>query len=394
MNPRLDTLPILILAPHNRCNCRCVMCDIWKLDSREEISAATLEGHLADIVKLKVEWVVFSGGEPLMHSDLFRLCAMLRSCGVRTTILSTGLLLGRFSQKIVKHVDGLIVSLDGPPEIHDRIRRVPRAFELLAAGVHAVHSINPDFPIAARCTVQRSNSTHLRATASAAQGLGLRSISYLAADLTTQAFNRPDGWPVERTSSVALDSVELVELEQEVEALASEWAGRGFVLESPEKLRRIVAHFGAHLGFSDPVAPRCNAPWVSAVVETDGTVRPCFFQRPIGRLNGQPLLAVLNGPEAVAFRQELNVSSDPICRRCVCSLYRPSGSEASRTSITEGQSAPAPHATHGFTVSGSTFSISAAVATDAAIRISAAPTQECAAAPSPSWPAGRRSMSR
>jgi hypothetical protein len=32
------------------------------------------------------------------------------------------------------------------------------------------------------------------------------------------------------------------------------------------------------------VAPRCNAPWVSAVVETDGAVRPCFFQQAIGNL--------------------------------------------------------------------------------------------------------------
>ena len=31
MNERLEHLPILILEPHNRCNCRCVMCDIWKL---------------------------------------------------------------------------------------------------------------------------------------------------------------------------------------------------------------------------------------------------------------------------------------------------------------------------------------------------------------------------
>ena len=48
------------------------MCDIWKTDSVQEISAEELERHASDLERLQVEWVVFSGGEPLMHSDLFR----------------------------------------------------------------------------------------------------------------------------------------------------------------------------------------------------------------------------------------------------------------------------------------------------------------------------------
>ena len=27
---RIHTLPVVVLMPHSRCNCRCVMCDIWK----------------------------------------------------------------------------------------------------------------------------------------------------------------------------------------------------------------------------------------------------------------------------------------------------------------------------------------------------------------------------
>ena len=79
MNARLDRLPILVLEPHNRCNCRCVMCDIWKVtDAARNHAPPNSERHLADIDALGVEWVVFTGGEPLMHSDLFRLSAMLR----------------------------------------------------------------------------------------------------------------------------------------------------------------------------------------------------------------------------------------------------------------------------------------------------------------------------
>jgi Fe-coproporphyrin III synthase len=188
MNPVLESLPVLILYPHSRCNCRCVMCDIWKTDSTQEISAADLERHGEDIARLRVEWVVFSGGEPLMHSDLFRLCRFLRQRKIRLTLLSTGLLLERHADQIVECLDDVIVSLDGPPEVHNTIRRVPRAFALLAAGVAALRKRKPDFAVSARSTVQNLNCAHLRATVEAARSLGVKSISFLAADVASEAW--------------------------------------------------------------------------------------------------------------------------------------------------------------------------------------------------------------
>ena len=309
MSPVLERLPILILQPHNRCNCRCVMCDIWKITEAQEISAAELERHMADIIRLGVEWAVFTGGEPLMHSDLFRLSAMLAAHGIRTTLLSSGLLLARHAARIVEGIGDVIVSLDGPPHVHNQIRAVPRAFELLAEGVHAIHRVAPDYSIAARCTVQSANAAHLRETVQTARELGLRSISFLAADVTSTAFNRPLIWPADRQTAIAPD---LAALELEIEGLPTD----GFVVESREKLRCVVDQFRA------PTAPRCNAPWVSAVLEPNGDVRPCFFHPVIGNTGGRTLAEVLNSPAAVAFRASLNVAEDPICRRCVCSLYR------------------------------------------------------------------------
>ncbi|MGH8244863.1 MAG: radical SAM protein, partial [Gammaproteobacteria bacterium] len=283
----IEELPILVLYPHSRCNCRCVMCDIWKITTIKEISAADLERHAADIKALAVRWVVFSGGEPLMHSDLFRLSDILRQSGIRTTILTTGLLLEKYAAPITTGIDDVIVSLDGPPDVHDRIRRRRRAFELLASGIRALQKRQPDFPISARCTIQRENVSCLRETARLAKQLGLRSISFLAADLTSTAFNRSEGWSKEKQAEVALNKDELLSLESEIAGLIEE--KDGFVLETPEKLQRIIHHFRAHLGMVDPVSPRCNAPWVSAVVESDGTVRPCFFHEPIGNIRQNSL---------------------------------------------------------------------------------------------------------
>jgi MoaA/NifB/PqqE/SkfB family radical SAM enzyme len=322
MKALLESLPILVLSPHSRCNCRCVMCDIWKSDDSRELSAEELERHLDDLDRLQVKWVVLTGGEPLMHSDLFRLCRMLRRREIHISLLSTGLLLERYQHEIVEHVDDVIVSLDGPPEIHDQIRRVRGAYAALSAGVRALHLLRPAFPVSVRSTVQKQNCHSLQETVAAALALGMKSVSFLAADLTSEAFNRGGGWDLPRQDLVALTAEQIPLLDEQVELLVASGRCGGFVLETPAKLRRIVDHFRAHLGQAEFLAPRCNAPWTSAVIEVDGTVRPCFFHRPIGRLGqGKSLLEILNGFEALAFRTGLDVETNPICRRCVCSLY-------------------------------------------------------------------------
>src|SRR5437016_6785015 len=321
---RIRALPVLVLFPHNRCNCRCVMCDIWRIRQAREITARDLDPHLDSIRALGVRWVVFSGGEPQMHTDLPALSRVLRAEGIRLTLLTAGLLLEPQARSVADTIDDVIVSLDGPPEIHDRIRRVPLAFDRLARGVDALRKLRPEIVVRGRSTVQKANYRRLRETLQSAKQIGLNSISFLAVDVASRAFNRPDGWTPEAQSGVALDAEEVRELEDEVEALIRERTediAAGYVVESAEQLRRIARHFRAHLGQLAPVAPRCNAPWISAVVEADGTVRPCFFHRPLGNLREKPLFAILNSGPALDFRERLDIPSDPICRQCVCSLY-------------------------------------------------------------------------
>jgi Fe-coproporphyrin III synthase len=320
---RIERLPVLVLNPHSRCNCRCAMCDIWKTTEARELTEAELERQIESIRRLRVEWIVLSGGEPMMHSHLWRLCALLRrNASLRISLLSSGLLLGRHAESIVEHVDDVIVSLDGPPAVHDSIRGVPGAFQRLSSGVKQIRALRPKFPVSARCTVQRANFRHLTATLDAAAAFRLNSISFLAADLESTAFNRPQAWSPDRQAQIALDSTEVSALEAELESLIARGECRAFVLESPGKLRRIARHFRAHLKEVEPVAPICNAPWNSAVVEADGSVRPCFFHRPIGHLNsGLPLEEILNSSEALAFRDSLKVARDPVCQKCVCSLH-------------------------------------------------------------------------
>ena len=319
----IRTLPVLVLFPHNRCNCRCLMCDIWRIRQVREITLGDLEFHWQSIRALQVRWVVFSGGEPQMHSDLAALGRLLRSDGIRVTLLTAGLLLKPQAASVVQCVDDVIVSLDGPRDIHNKVRGIAKAFERQADGVAALRQLRPGIIVRGRCTVQKANHVNLRGTVQAAKQLNLNSVSFLAADLASEAFNRPASWDPQRQGAVALSPEEVDQLECEVQALLVECAediASGFIAESAEKLRRIVRHCRAHLGQVSAVAPFCNAPWVSSVVEADGTVRPCFFHPALGNIHEQTLLAILNSERALEFRQQLDVATNPVCQKCVCSL--------------------------------------------------------------------------
>ena len=316
-NQAIEKLPILLIDAHSRCNCRCVMCDIWKTDEHREFTLSQLESQMDAIERLQVRWVVLTGGEPLMHSNLFALTELLRGRDIRVTILSTGLLFERFAEEIVRHVDDVIVSLDGPARIHDRIRRVPGGFERIAEGVRAIHAQRTQFQIGSRCTVQKANHAALAETVSAAKQIGLSSISFLAADLTSAAFKRVEPWSAPRQAEIGLTLDELAALGEQIGKLMDD----PFVIDRPEHLHRIVRHFRAHLALEPFEAPRCNAPWVSAVMGIDGSVRPCFFHPPVGSIATQHLDDALNAPRAREFRATLDIASNPVCQRCVCSLH-------------------------------------------------------------------------
>src|SRR3981189_1827366 len=95
MNPILTRLPILILYPHSRCNCRCVMCDIWRASGTQQLSLEHVQRWVDGWRELGVKRVVLSGGEALLHQDIWALCDALRAAEIGITLLSTGLLLRR-----------------------------------------------------------------------------------------------------------------------------------------------------------------------------------------------------------------------------------------------------------------------------------------------------------
>jgi MoaA/NifB/PqqE/SkfB family radical SAM enzyme len=323
---RIQTLPILALSVHSACNCRCVMCDIWKANAdKREISVDTLERHLDAIRRLHVQRVMLTGGEPLLHSNLWTFCERLRGEGIVLSLVTTGLLIEPHASRIAELIDEVVISVDGDRETHDEIRRV-RGFDRIAQGVASLRAQPMPPTLIARSVVQRANFRSLASTIRAVEQLGVERLSFLAADVSSTAFNRPQPWPVERQQDVAVSRQDLPDFAnaiREAEQACGAALESGFVQGGASSLWRIYDHYAAAAGVREWPVVRCNAPWVSAVVEATGVVRPCFFHEPYAASNGEDLAQIINSQQAIAFRRNLNVSTNDTCKRCVCSLALP-----------------------------------------------------------------------
>jgi Fe-coproporphyrin III synthase len=86
----------------------------------------------------------------------------------------------------------------------------------------------------------------------------------------------------------------------------------------------MVDYFAALLGQGVFPNVRCNAPHLSAVIEVDGSLRPCYFLPKMGKITAEavPLRHAINMPDALDLRRAYRQGERPECERCVCPLYK------------------------------------------------------------------------
>jgi Fe-coproporphyrin III synthase len=173
MKLRPNQAPVdAVLAVTYRCNARCAMCGIWKSEPVPELPVARYARFPSSLRDVNL-----TGGEPFLRDDLPEVhAAVRRACPRAQTIISTnGLLTERIVEfmKQMRAVEpgiGAAVSLDGPQEVHDKLRGVPGAYDRALATVRLL---------------QKEGFTNLRLafTATASNARHMSAVYHLARDL-------------------------------------------------------------------------------------------------------------------------------------------------------------------------------------------------------------------
>src|ERR1700710_3071393 len=111
---KISALPVVISMPHSACNCRCVMCDIWKDNKNlKQLTEQDISGLLTALKEFGTKQVVMSGGEALLNQNFFGLCRILKDAGIKVSLLTTGLSIKNNAEQLIKWVNDIIVSIDG-----------------------------------------------------------------------------------------------------------------------------------------------------------------------------------------------------------------------------------------------------------------------------------------
>src|SRR5215216_2553362 len=152
---RTFVLPLLIFYPTGRCNSRCVSCDWWKQSGADDLTLDEIAGVAAALPALGTRMVVFSGGEPLLRPEVFDAASLFRAQGMTLHLLTSGVLLERFADRVARHFSRVCVSLDATSDaLYADIRGVD-ALATVRRGIAKLRRFAPGVPVTARTTVHR-----------------------------------------------------------------------------------------------------------------------------------------------------------------------------------------------------------------------------------------------
>jgi len=123
-----------------RCNARCIMCNIWQLPKKKELSLQQIEQLASNKLFKGIQAINLTGGEPTLRKDIIQIAYVLtdllpklEKLTLTTNALDTEKVTSScigIAESCRKHgIDFLVeASLDGIGKTHDNIRNVPDAF--------------------------------------------------------------------------------------------------------------------------------------------------------------------------------------------------------------------------------------------------------------------------
>ncbi len=153
----------------SRCNLRCAYCDRPENDPGELDSTAALK--LADdLARAGCVRLSLTGGEPLLRDDLPIIMARARRLGLRMNINTNGLLAPK-RMNAIRLADEVVISLDGPEEIHDAVRGLG-SFRGAMTGAEAVREAR--LPLTFYTVIGRRNADRLEDVVEIAEREGAR----------------------------------------------------------------------------------------------------------------------------------------------------------------------------------------------------------------------------
>jgi radical SAM protein with 4Fe4S-binding SPASM domain len=277
------------------------------------------------------------GGEPLLYPEIRPVLEEFKARGLSVSLGTNGTTLGGHAGWLVEAgLDLLMVSLDGPADIHDSVRGREGAFERQMQGLAAVReaqaSRKESLPhLLPLITVNRENPHALLETLEVCEAEGADFVGIYFSWFTNEAIGRayeacfechfgetPTSW------QGYCDVAEGIDVEALLSSLRAikkhRWSFPYFLvpnLRSEDDIREFYRNPANTFGYK-----RCFAPYYMVLVLPNGDVATCrdYPDYVVGNIRKSSLAEIFNNERFQRFRRALKEDGlFPICSRC-CGL--------------------------------------------------------------------------
>jgi MoaA/NifB/PqqE/SkfB family radical SAM enzyme len=340
----------LFFIINSRCNMKCQMCDVGRRYEGsmfyKNLIGAGAEGRgdfpierfetLMDEVKSFHPFISITSTEPLLYEPLPRAIAAAKSRDLAVNVTTNGLLLSRRYRELLESgLDRLTVSLDGPPDVHDRIRGVPGAFRTIENGLLGLieqkkKTGNSRPSITINTVITNLNAGTLNRLLETLPLANVDQVTFALMSFCHQELadrhnaRWGDKYPASRTcleGDTDPASIDVRSLHEELSGIAVKYRGKVhfFFKNTTRFLEKYFQRPDEFMDFRP-----CLFPWFTAQITASGDligVTRCY-PRTFGNILERPFREVWNGSEMREFRKDLKRHRRFLaCTRCEGVLY-------------------------------------------------------------------------
>lgn len=357
----------LVLGVNNVCNLHCKMCDVGLGESGTAFWANLIGPNphnmtldlLHEILRqarafLPRPQVSMGTTEPLIHPEIVEFTQAIVRQGFYCVIASNGTTLPRLAPALVESgLHELMLSVDGPAAVHNRIRggrdsfeKVYRGAELVTATKARLKRRYPRLHISFAITDE--NYSHILEFVQAVEPLQPAAIHISHLNFITDDMARVHNATYGSDLAVTRSNLGVMDpaafdtgaIWAELQRVRSYVRSRGDALPPVTISPDFASREGVDTLYHDPLTlvsgPRCTDPWNIMMIRTDGAVIPgqsrCY-NFPIGNIQTTSLSDLWNNDRLRAFRQTLHRAGGtlPACSRCCGVLSKPALTRTVRT---------------------------------------------------------------
>jgi MoaA/NifB/PqqE/SkfB family radical SAM enzyme len=288
----------IIFLLTERCNARCVHCDIWKNKGGEPGPAVEEWQRVLDDLR---DWlgpvqVTLSGGEALLRPYSVDLAARASASGLFVEVLTHGYWLdqSRIRKLALANPWRITVSLDAVSDTHSRIRGRPDFFPTTMKSIETLLRLRRElalgYDLCLKTVVMEHNLDEIAEVARFATNGGMR-VFYQPIE---QNYNTPEdplwftsgaNWPrdIDRAVRVVEDLIRLKRQGLPIDNSLEQLQAMALYFRNPAGLRIATQTHNAH-----EKRPLCSAT-TTLQFQANGDVKSCAYSEPIGNIRQTPI---------------------------------------------------------------------------------------------------------